>query len=160
MSGKEGQKRLEVRIKVGDSVAEFSGAKDEVWTSLNKYLTEIVGPLEIAAKLSGSTDLESLATLLTDKVLIRDGVVSVVTGGEAKLRILYCLAAAYLGRMLCQLDDDRMTPRRIAEATGMDERVVRARLSELWRKRLVERDEAGRYRFIPTAMKILNVKMP
>lgn len=158
MTEDRNHRKLEARLRIGETVVEFSGDKEEVWTSINKFLSEVVGPLEIAVRLSGSTDLDALARLLVDKVVIRDGVVSVVMGGEAKQRILYCLAGAYLGRRLSQLVDDRMTPRMIAEATGIKEKVVRARLSELWRSRLVERDEGGRYRFTPTALGAMDVK--
>ncbi len=154
-----GQGRLEVRIKIGDKVVEFAGDKETVWLSINNFLSKVVGPLEIAAKLSGSPDLDKLSRLLVDKVVIRDGMVSVLAEGDAKRKILYCLAGAYVGRKLSQLADDMMTPRQVAQATRMGENLVRARLSELWKRGLVERDEDGRYRFHPSSIDYLDVRI-
>ena len=158
MTENSGSARLEVRIKIGDNIVEFAGDKETVWSSINTFLSRVVGPMDIAAKLSGSQDLENLARLLVDKVVIRDGNVSVLAGGDAKKRILYCLAGAYVGRRLVQLADDMMTPRQIAQATRMGENHVRARLSELWRKGLVDKDENGRYRFNPSSIIYLDVR--
>ncbi|MCD6592165.1 MAG: hypothetical protein J7K78_04030 [Thaumarchaeota archaeon] len=66
--------------------------------------------------------------------------------------MLLCLAAAYVGKALGLFEKDKLTPKEIAAYTGLDERVTRARLSELRRAGLVIRSEEGLYGFTSTSL--------
>ena len=158
LTGRGEPAKLYVKIKLGENEVEFSGDKETVWTSINNYLSRVVGPLSIAMRLASQPDLERLSKILVDKVVINDGVVTVKASAEAKTRILYSLAAAYLGYRLGMLQEYTLTPSKVAQATRLDERVVRARLSDLWKEGLVERDEKGRYWVNTSAVDFLEVR--
>jgi predicted ArsR family transcriptional regulator len=53
------------------------------------------------------------------------------------------------------LNEDKLGPKTIAGILRIDERVARARLSELWKEGVVERDGEGRYLFKPSKMSSL-----
>ncbi|MEM4303124.1 MAG: hypothetical protein QXQ70_04430 [Candidatus Caldarchaeum sp.] len=145
-----------VRIKHGDNEVEFEGGVDDVWTAVNKYFSQTLGPIQIISRLTGEADLTELAHGLADKVVITKEGIDVVQQGDAKKRIVLCLAAAYAGKRLGIFVEEALTPKKVAGYIRMDERVVRARLSELWKEGLVDRDAEGRYIFKPSmAMKML-----
>jgi len=144
-----------VRIRHGGNEVEFSGDREEVWAMVNRYFSECLGPIEAVAKLSGQVDLSKLLERLVGKVVVNNGGIDVLAEADTKKRIVYCLAGAYAGRRLGLLDTDGLTPKRVAQILHIDEKVARARLSDLWREGVVDRDEEGRYFFKPsTGMKI------
>ncbi|BAJ51373.1 hypothetical protein CSUB_C1522 [Candidatus Caldarchaeum subterraneum] len=145
-----------VRIRHGGNEVEFSGDKEEVWALVNRYFSERLGPVEAVAKLSGQVDLGKLLEKMIGKVVVNNGGIDVVAEADTKKRIVYCLAGAYAGRRLGFLDSDGLSPKRVAQILHIDEKVARARLSELWKEGVVDRDDEGRYFFKPsTGMKAI-----
>lgn len=147
------EEKLKIVIRHGDAEAQFEGSYREVWESINRYLSELYPPLEVIKKLTGAIDVQELAEKLAGKVEIREGRIIVLLEADAKRKILLCLAAAYLGKALGIFDRDALTPKEIAGLIGLDERVARARLSELRRMGLAVKREGGLYTFTPASLK-------
>ncbi len=139
--------KVKVVIRCGETVVEFEGGHEEVWRSINKFFSETYPALEIVRKLTGAIDVTELARKLEDFVEFRDGRIIIMKEMDAKRRILLCLAAAYVGRRLGLFDKEDLAPKEIAAYTGLDERVARARLSELRKSGLVVKTDEGLYSF-------------
>lgn len=144
--------KLKITIRHGDAEAEFEGDYRDVWASVNRYLSQLYPPLEVVKKLMGVVDAQELAEKLAGKVEIREGRITVLAEGDAKKKILLCLAAAYIGKALGLLEKEELTPKEVSGFTGIDERVARARLSELRKMGLVVKRESGLYAFTPASL--------
>ncbi|MEM0383432.1 MAG: hypothetical protein QXS57_05530 [Candidatus Caldarchaeum sp.] len=145
-----------VRIRHGGREVEFEGSREEVWAAVNRYFSETLGPVEVLSRLRGEVDVSEIAAKLSGKVLVSEGKVDVLVQGDAKKRIMLCLAAVYVGRRMGMVGTDFLSPKEVAGILRIDERVARARLSELWKSGLVDRNEDGRYRFKPfTSLKLI-----
>ena len=141
------EEEIQVIIKHGDTQAEFSGSYPEVWASINRYFSELYPALNVIKRLTGAVDIQKLAEGLSGRVEFREGKIILLEEGEAKKKILLCIAAAYVGKALGLFEKDALTPKEIAGFTGLDEKVTRARLSELRRAGLVVKKEGGLYTF-------------
>ena len=146
---------LKAILRHGETEVEFSGDYEDVWRSINKYLSEIYPSIEAVKRLTGAIDVDLLMKKLEGLVEIRDGMISVLEDAGAKRKILLCLAGAYVGKILGLLERDRLTPKEIASYTGLNEKVTRARLSELRRAGLVIRYGEGLYGFTKASIKEL-----
>lgn len=146
---------LKITIRHGETEAEFEGGYQEVWASVNKYLSQLYPALEAVKKLVGAIDVQKLAERLAGMVEIREGRVTVLKELDAKRKILLCLAAVYVGKALGLLEKDTLTPKEVAAYSGLNERVVRARLSELRRAGLVVKQREGLYTFTPASLREL-----
>ncbi|HDD43066.1 MAG: hypothetical protein DRN61_01320 [Thaumarchaeota archaeon] len=69
--------------------------------------------------------------------------------------MLLCLAAAHVGKALNLFEKDKLAPKEIAAYTGLDERVTRARLSELRKAGLVVKADEGLYEFTSSSLEEL-----
>lgn len=139
-----------VRVRRGSDEVEFEGDAETVWVLLNKYFSERLGVLELASKLTANLDLVKLGELLAGRVVFENNSMEVLFKGDTKKRILLCLAGAYVGKRLGLMEEDKLNPKTIAGILRIDERVVRARLSELWKEGMVDREGEGRYLFKPS----------
>ncbi|RLF98677.1 MAG: hypothetical protein DRN49_05515 [Thaumarchaeota archaeon] len=81
--------------------------------------------------------------------------ISVLEDTGAKRKILLCLAGAYVGKLLGLLERDKLTPKEIASYTGLNEKVTRARLSELRKAGLVIKYGEGLYGFTKASIREL-----
>jgi len=147
------KEELKVVIRHGETQAEFEGGYQQVWASVNRYLSQIYPALEAVKKLVGAVDVQKLAERLVGLVEIRDGRIMVLKELDAKRKILLCIAAAYVGKALGLLEKDKLAPKEVAAYSGLNERVVRARLSELRRAGLVVKHEEGLYSFTPASLR-------
>ena len=123
---------------------------------MNKYFSETYPALEAVKNLTGAIDVNELAEKLKGLIEIREGKINVLGGGDAKKKILLCLAAAYAGKALGLFEKDKLTPKEIAAYTGLDERVTRARLSELRKAGLVVKNEEGLYSCSSAGFKLVS----
>ena len=146
---------LKVVLRHGETEVEFSGNYEDVWRSINKYLSEIYPPIEAVKKLIGAIDVNLLMEKLEGLVEIRDGMINVLEDTGAKRKILLCLAGAHVGKILGLLERDKLTPKEIASYTGLNEKVTRARLSELKKAGLVIKYGEGLYGFTKASIKEL-----
>lgn len=144
--------RLKVTIKHEGTEVEFEGNYEEVWTSVNRYFSEVFPTIEVARKLTGAIDITELAKKLSGLVEIKEGRINVLRDVDAKKKILLCLAAAHVGKSLNLFEKDKLTPKEVAAYTGLDERVARARLSELRKLGLVIKYDEGLYGFTPASL--------
>ncbi|MDW8062548.1 MAG: hypothetical protein RMI43_00055 [Candidatus Caldarchaeum sp.] len=144
------QQSVTVRIRHGDVEVVFEGDRDAVWESVNRYFAELLGPVDLMMRLMGDTSVTEAAEKLVGKVVINRDSIDVLISGDSKRRILACLAGAWLGKRLGLFSDDGLSPKKVASILRMDERAVRARLSELWRDGIVDKDDEGRYFFKPS----------
>lgn len=149
---------LRVVIEHGNNRAEFKGRYQEVWSSVNKYLSEIYPSLPLVKKLVDSAYVEELSKTLSGRVHFTEG--KIVTTGEedAKKRIILCLAAAKLGKALGFVNEHALSPQQISEYAGLSEGVARARLSELRKLGLVLRTDGGKYAYSPSSLRLIEAK--
>ena len=145
----EEKPELSILVEHNGTRVEFKGRYLEVWSSLNRYLSQIFPALPAAQKLSGTLDIVELAESIAGRVQVTENQVLVLEKTDAKTKILLALAGLYVGKKMGKVDDDTATPQQIAQSTGMIERVARARLSEMKKDGLVVRLPEGRYRFSP-----------
>ncbi|MCS7132349.1 MAG: hypothetical protein N3F65_02350 [Nitrososphaeria archaeon] len=143
---------MKVTIRHGDTEVEFEGEHEEVWMSINRYLSEAFPPLEVVKKLTGAIDIMDLAKKLEGFVEIKEGRINILKDVDAKKKILLCLTAAHVGKALSLFEKDKLTPKEIAAYTGLDERIARARLSELRKAGLVIKYDEGLYGFTPASL--------
>lgn len=148
-------KVLKVRIQHDDVSVEFDGNYEEVWLSVNKYLSEVYPSLSLLKRFVGAVDVSYLMSLLSGKAQVVNGRVTVTAQADAKKKILLCLAAAYVGKILGLLEREALSPKEVSVATGLEERVTRARLSEMRRLGLVAKVDGGRYAFNISAVNVL-----
>jgi len=146
---------LKVVLRHGETEVEFSGNYEDVWRSINKYLSEIYPSIEAVKKLIGAIDVNLLMEKLEGLVEIREGMINVLEDTGAKRKILLCLAGAHVGKILGLLERDKLTPKEIASYTGLNEKVTRARLSELKKAGLVIKYGEGLYGFTKASIKEL-----
>ena len=146
---------LKVVLRHGETEVEFSGNYEDVWRSINKYLSEIYPPIEAVKKLIGAIDVNLLMEKLEGLVEIREGMINVLEDTGAKRKILLCLAGAHVGKILGLLERDKLTPKEIASYTGLNEKVTRARLSELKKAGLVIKYGEGLYGFTKASIREL-----
>lgn len=147
--------KIRVLIKHEGTEIEFEGGYEEVWRSVNRFFSELYPALEIVKKLTGAIDVTSLAERLKGLVEFREGRIIVLKELDAKRKILLCLAAAHVGKALNLFEKDKLAPKEIATYTGLDERVTRARLSELKRSGLVVKADEGLYEFASSSLEEL-----
>lgn len=146
----QGVNFVSVRIKHGELEVVFEGDKDSVWESVNRYFYEHLGPTDALRRLMGEVSVIEAAKKLAGKVVVNKDRLDVLVEGDSKKKILLCLAGAWVGKRLGLLEEERLSPKRIASILRMDERATRARLSELWREGVVDKDQEGRYSFKPS----------
>ena len=144
--------KVRVVIRHGETEVEFEGYYKDVWKSVNKFFSEVYPALDVVKKLTGAVDVTDLAKKLEGLVEFRDGRIIVLKEMDAKRKILLCLAAAHVGKVLGLFEKDKLVPKEIAMYTGLDERVTRARLSELKRAGLVIKSGEGLYGFTSSSL--------
>ena len=147
--------KVKVVIRHEGTEIEFEGGYEEVWRSVNKFFSEVYPALEIVRKLTGAIDVTSLAKQLEGLVEFREGRIVILKELDAKRKILLCLAAAHVGKALNLFEKDKLAPKEIATYTGLDERVTRARLSELRKAGLVIKADEGLYGFSSSSLEEL-----
>ena len=147
--------KVKVVIRHEGTEIEFEGGYEEVWRSVNKFFSEVYPALETVRKLTGAIDVTSLAKQLEGLVEFREGRITILKELDAKRKILLCLAAAHVGKALNLFEKDKLTPKEIATYTGLDERVTRARLSELRKAGLVVKADEGLYEFTSSSLEEL-----
>lgn len=148
-------KGLKIRIQHEDISVEFDGNYEEVWMSVNKYLSELYPSLYVLKKFLGAVDVSHIMSLLSGKAQIVNGRIIVSAQADAKKKILICLAAAYVGKVLGLLENDALSPKEVSAITGIEERATRARLSEMRKSGLVIKVDDGRYVFNTSAIDVL-----
>ncbi|MEM1947970.1 MAG: hypothetical protein QW240_04450 [Candidatus Caldarchaeum sp.] len=142
--------KVSVRIRHGQTEVEFTGDRESVWAAVNKYFAETLGPVDILSRLMGNVSVTDLMKKLEGRVVVNPDGIDVLGEGDLKRRIVLCLAAAWAGKRLGIYPEDGLTPKKIASVLRVDERIVRARLSELWRDGFVDKDGEGVYFFKPS----------
>jgi len=147
--------KVKVVIRHEGTEIEFEGGYEEVWRSVNKFFSEVYPALETVRKLTGAIDVTSLAKQLEGLVEFREGRIVILKELDAKRKILLCLAAANVGKALNLFEKDKLAPKEIATYTGLDERVTRARLSELRKAGLVIKADEGLYGFSSSSLEEL-----
>jgi len=147
--------KVKVVIRHEGTEIEFEGGYEEVWRSVNKFFSEVYPALETVRKLTGAIDVMSLAKQLEGLVEFREGRIVILKELDAKRKILLCLAAAHVGKALNLFEKDKLAPKEIATYTGLDERVTRARLSELRKAGLVIKADEGLYGFSSSSLEEL-----
>jgi len=144
-----------VTIRHGDNSVEFSGDKDTVWSSVNRYFAEVIGPVDALRRIMGEPDVAKLSENLAGKIRIEKGSIVVLEEAEAKKKIAYCLAGSYIAYRLGLRDSDSMTPKEVSESTGLNYNTASNRLAEMSRKGLARKTAGGKYAFASSSLDML-----
>lgn len=154
----KGKIELRVTIEYNNTHVEFKGDFYDVWNSINKYFSTIFPPFEAIKKIIGKIDVNTLSEMISDEVKIINNKIIVHGTNDAKRKVILALAGAYIGTMMGLLQNDFLTPQQISEATGIDNKIVRARLSEMVKSNLVFKINKGKYKYSPIGEKIIKLK--
>lgn len=142
---------LRATLEYGDVKTQFEGNFDEVWRSVNRFLTDI-RPSHIESALAKIVHRENLDQLVDDL----QGILRIAKEGPYfirsldnltnKDRILLVLLGAYVGYKLGILDDDSLTIGELSTISQVKKSVVNVQASYMIRDRLAEIVETGKRR--------------
>ncbi|MEM1575173.1 MAG: hypothetical protein QXF09_02370 [Nitrososphaerota archaeon] len=149
---------LKVIIEHNNTRIEFKGDFHDVWNSINKYFSTIFPSFEAIKKIVRKIDVNELSEMISDEVKIINGKIIVHGENDAKRKIVLALAGAYIGATMGLIQNDFLTPQQISEATGIDSKIVRARLSEMVKSNLVFKIDEGKYKYSPIGEKLIKMK--
>ena len=141
--------KVTVHIKYKDVEQAFAGNVDEVWTSVNRFFSEMVPALDIVGKVLITVDLEKL-------IKDCDGIIAVAPEGPTVLvpkKILtdsetlsLQLLAVYIGYKLGLFRNDALAKEELQASLGKNSKITSTRLGELCRDGLAIKTEEGKYR--------------
>lgn len=140
---------LEVTIRYGNLEKKISGHPQEVARDTLAFLMTVVPQLELAAKLSMSTDLTELTKAcegviaITPEGLVVTAPIDILADREL---LLLQLAKARIAGMAGKSKVDTMQSSELIAATKRTSGTVAGRLSELCAESLAERKGKGEYR--------------
>ena len=146
-----------VHIKYMDTEQSFTGDVDQVWASVNRFLSEMIPTLQIVKKALLTVDLEKLIEDCKNVIAVApEGPVLLVS--KQKLTDSETLAlhllATYIGNKL-GLSKSFLTKEELQAALGKNAKITSTRLGELCREGLATKTDEGNYRITTLGIKRL-----
>ena len=142
---------LRATLEYGNIKTQFEGNFDEVWRSVNRFLTDI-RPSHVESALAKIVHMENLDQLVDDL----QGILRIAKEGPYfirsldnltnKDRLLLALLGAYVGHKLGILDEDSLTIDELSTITQVKKSVAKVEASYMVRDRLAELVETGKRR--------------
>jgi len=132
--------KLFAKIEFGEHKVEFSGEFDDVSREIMKFLFEISPAISALSKIKLEVDLEQLVRELESILKVaKEGVFLLIPRERLIGPELICLylIGAYVGYKLGILEKDSMSINELSQLTGIKKTVVRVRLAELAKNRIV-----------------------
>ncbi len=144
-----------VHIKYMDTEQSFTGDVDQVWASVNRFLSEMIPTLQIVKKALLTVDLEKLIEDCKNVIAVApEGPVLLVS--KQKLTDSETLAlhllATYIGNKL-GLSKSFLTKEELQAALGKNAKITSTRLSELCREGYATKTDEGNYRITTLGIK-------
>jgi hypothetical protein len=146
-----------VHIKYNDTEQTFTGNIDYVWTSVNRFFSEMIPALQTVKKVLLTVDFESLLEDSKDIIAVApEGPVLLVS--KRKLTdsetLLLHLLATYIGNKL-GLSKDNLTKEELQAGLGKNAKITSTRIGELCREGYTSKTEEGNYRITTMGIKRL-----
>lgn len=140
------EQSLSAKIEFGELKAEFTGDFETVSREIMKFLFDISPSYSTLSKIKLETDFEQLTRDLQGVLkLAKEGVLLLVPREKLTGPELICLylIGAYVGHNLGIIEKDSMSINELSQLTGIKKTVVRVRLNEMARSRLVSSTDTG-----------------
>ena len=142
---------IRATLEYGSIKTQFEGNFDEVWRSVNRFLTD-VRPSHVESALAKIVHMENLDELIDDLQgilrIAKEGpyFISSLDNLTNKDRLLLALLGAYVGHKLGILDEDSLTIDELSTITQVKKSVTSVEASNMIRDRLAELIEKGKRR--------------
>lgn len=142
---------LRATLEYGDIKTQFEGNFDEVWRSVNRFLTDI-RPSHVESALAKIVHMENLDKLVEDLQgilrIAEEGpyFISPLKNMTNKDKLLLALLGAYVGHKLGILDEDSLSIDELSAITEVKKKVSYVEASYMIRDRLVKLVEKGKRR--------------
>ena len=147
--------QVTVTIKYQDTEQTFTGNANQVWTSINKFFSEMIPALETVKKAILTVDLE---TLIEDS----KNIIAIAPEGPAILvskqkltdneTLTLHLIAAYIANKLGQ-PKDYLTKEELQSGLGKSSKITSTRLGELIRDGNATKTQEGNYKITTIGIK-------
>ncbi len=162
MSESKAEQAVTVNIRYGGMEQTFSGNVNDVWTSINKFFSELIPTFDIARKVTLTVDLPKLIEDAKDVIALTPEGPELLVPKE-KLTdsetLQFYLLAAYIAHRMGKRPVDTMTKEELQAKLGKSSKIVSARLSELVKEGNVVKTEEGNYRLTTVAIKKLQEEL-
>lgn len=147
--------QVTVTIKYQDTEQTFTGNANQVWTSINKFFSEMIPALDTVKKAILTVDLE---TLIEDS----KNIIAIAPEGPAILvskqkltdneTLTLHLIAAYIANKLGQ-PKDYLTKEELQSGLGKSSKITSTRLGELIRDGNATKTQEGNYKITTIGIK-------
>ena len=147
--------QVTVTIKYQDTEQTFTGNANQVWTSINKFFSEIIPALDTVKKAILTIDIETLIEDCKNIIAIApEGPVILVS--KQKLTdnetLTLHLIAAYIANKLGQ-PKDYLTKEELQSGLGKSSKITSTRLGELIRDGNATKTQEGNYKITTIGIK-------
>jgi hypothetical protein len=146
---------IKVHIKYKDTEQTFTGETNQVWSSINRFFTEIIPAIQTIKNALLTVDLE---TLIEDSknviALAQEGPVILVSKQrltDTETIMLYLLAS-YIANKLGQ-SKDFVSKEELQSGLGKSAKITSTRLGELIREGQATKTEEGNYKITTLGIK-------
>ena len=149
------KEQVTATIKYQDTEQTFTGDANQVWTSINKFFSEIIPALDTVKKAILTVDLETLIEDCKNIIAIApEGPVILVS--KQKLTdnetLTLHLIAAYIANKLGQ-PKDYLTKEELQSGLGKNSKITSTRLGELIRDGNATKKQEGNYKITTIGIK-------
>ena len=149
------KEQVTATIKYQDTEQTFTGDANQVWTSINKFFSEMIPALDTVKKAILTVDIETLIEDCKNIIAIApEGPVILVS--KQKLTdnetITLHLIAAYIANKLGQ-PKDYLTKEELQSGLGKSSKITSTRLGELIRDGNATKTEEGNYKITTIGIK-------
>ncbi len=154
--------QITVTVKYGELEQRFVGSVDDVWTSVNKFFSEVLPAFDLSRKVILTVDLAKLIEDSRDVIAIAPEGPELLVPKErlADNEVLqYYLLAAYIGFKLGKTVRETMTKEELSSKLGKSVKITATRLGELVRDGRVVKMNDGDYKIATIAIKRLQEEL-
>ena len=149
------KEQVTATIKYQDTEQSFTGDANQVWTSINKFFSEMIPALDTVKKAILTVDIETLIEDCKNIIAIApEGPVILVS--KQKLTdnetITLHLIAAYIANKLGQ-PKDYLTKEELQSGLGKSSKITSTRLGELIRDGNATKTQEGNYKITTIGIK-------
>jgi len=146
---------IKVHIKYKDTEQTFTGETNQVWSSINRFFTEIIPAIQTIKNALLTVDLEILIEDCKNVIaLAQEGPVILVSKQrltDTETIMLYLLAS-YIANKLGQ-SKDFVSKEELQSGLGKSAKITSTRLGELIREGLATKTEEGNYKITTLGIK-------
>lgn len=138
--------KLEVRVRLDDMEALFSGTLDDVVKAFFEWISKVYPAYEAISRIVYEPNLDRLVRECSDLLTITEGgVILKKTDSTAEEAITLSLIGAYIGFRIGKLERESMTPAELSRTTGKALKTIYNTLASMVKQGKVAR-ESGEYK--------------